>query len=205
MPHPRLHVVYDYVDPGSYLVSELLGRWAEGRAGSPEVTWSPLELRLPGRTPVDPRAPEWERLCGFLESEAREAGVPLRWGGPVPWTRKAHELALHAREKGCFDPIHRAIFRAHFEEERDIGRVDVLLELASGAGLDPGEVRTVLGVDRFRPEIEEIRAGLLERGIPGVPVVEADGRRLEGFPDVEGFRAFLREVAPHRPAKTEDH
>jgi predicted DsbA family dithiol-disulfide isomerase len=152
-------------------------------------------LRVPSSSGLAPDRARWQEMARFLEEEAAGEGIPIRAPRFIPWTRKAHELALHARQEGCFDAIHEAIFRAHFVDDRDIGRVDTLVEIATEGGLDPGEVRTVLGVDRFAPEIETRRKSLLSRGVRGVPTLEAAGRMLEGFPDVDGFRRFLGEVA----------
>jgi predicted DsbA family dithiol-disulfide isomerase len=196
----RLHVIHDYVDPGSYLTFRLLEDWAGTLPEPPEVTWTPLELRTPSAGLLDPSDPGWGAMVRFMEEEARGAGIPFRLPHFVPLTRKAHELALHGREKGCFDLVHGAIFRAHFEEGRDIGRVDVLVELAAEAGLDGTEARTVLGVDRFLPAVEEARRSLLARQVRGVPTVEASDRVLEGFPDVAGFRRFLEELTNPSPS-----
>jgi predicted DsbA family dithiol-disulfide isomerase len=199
MPPLPLHVIHDYVDPGSYLASRLLDDWAGALPEPPEVTWTPLELRTPGSGPMDPSDPGWEAMVRFIQGEARNAGIPFTPPDLVPLTRKAHELALHGAEKGCFDLVHGAIFRAHFEEGRDIGRVDVLVELATDAGMDGAEARTVLGVDRFLPAVEEARRSLLARRVRGVPTVEAPDRVLEGFPDVAGFRRFLEELTSPSP------
>jgi predicted DsbA family dithiol-disulfide isomerase len=200
---PHLQVIYDYVDPGSYLVRELLQAWVRSLERPPEVEWTPLELRVPGSEPLSLRDPAWAELHRFMAEEAEKAGIPFRIPGSTPWSRKAHELALLAREKGCFDPIQRAIFRAHFNEDRDIGRVDVLLELAADQGLDPGEVRTVLGVDRFHSAVEKSRRRLLDRGVRGVPTVEAWDGTLEGFTNVESFREFLQGLGEPPPDEME--
>jgi len=202
LPDTGIHIVYDYVDPGSYIAFRLLRSWREELADPPPVSWTPLELRTPSSSLLDPQDPAWEDLSRFIEGEAREAKIPFRVPRFIPWSRKAHELALHAREEGCFDRIHEAIFRAHFEEGRDIGRVDVLVELAGEQELDPAGARTVLGVDRFLPAVEEARRSLLDRGVRGVPTVETAGRVLEGFPDAAGFLAFLRESG--RPSDGRD-
>jgi predicted DsbA family dithiol-disulfide isomerase len=109
----------------------------------------------------------------------------------IPWTRKAHELALHARERGRFEAIHWAIFEGYFERGGDIGRVDVLVEMAGAHGLREAEVRTVLGVDRFLPAVEEWRREAFAAGIGGVPTVDVGGRRLEGLSSVARLFSFL--------------
>jgi len=200
--YPKLEVVFDYVDPGSYLVLGVLEAGVEGAGtGFDDVRWRPLELRTPEQPPLDPGDPEWRRLLLAHQEEARTLGVPFRIPALAPRTRKAHELGFHAREQGVFPAVHRALFRAHFEEGRDLGRVDVLVEVARETGLEPAEVRTVLGVDRFRQAVEEERAGLLGQGIRGVPTLRrgdagdagpGDPESIEGF---EGAAALSRALA----------
>lgn len=188
----RVEVVFDYVDPGSYLVTRLLERWGSGPGGrAASIRWRPLELRPPGSAPIDRRAPEWAAMEEAMAEEAGELGVAFRPPpGGLPRSRKAHELALHAREAGRFDAVHRGLFAARFEAGLDLGRVDVLVEVARGAGMDSAEARTVLGVDRFRPAVEAERDRLLDEGIRGVPTVRIAGGRIlvEGYP---GWGALL--------------
>jgi predicted DsbA family dithiol-disulfide isomerase len=89
----------------------------------------------------------------------------------MPRTAKAHEAARLAEVKGVGRALRNAIFHAYFGEGRDIGRIDVLVELAAGVGLDPTETRVVLDVDTYSAEISAAR-GLGERlGIEGVPAL----------------------------------
>jgi predicted DsbA family dithiol-disulfide isomerase len=143
------------------------GRWL----GEVALRWAPLELRLPGEALVDPREEAWDALARAVKEEALAMGDPFQVPRHVPRTRKAHELALHAREKGAFGAVHDALFRAHFEKGEDLGRVDVLVRLAEVAGLDGSEARTVLGVDRFLEEVEGERSRLLAEGVRGVPTL----------------------------------
>ncbi len=198
----RIRFTFDYVDPGSYLVHELLARWVEARGGSHAPSLHPLELRTPSSAPLDPDDPEWRALMEAMATFADQESVPFRAPALVPWTRKAHELAFHAHEKGCFREMHHTLFRAHFEEGRDIGRVDVLVELGQSVGLDASETRTVLGVDRFLHRVEEARREARLRGIRGVPTLEADGQRLEGLRSPDELRAFMGGGNPCAPGQT---
>jgi predicted DsbA family dithiol-disulfide isomerase len=118
-------------------------------------------------------------------------GIPLRRPWIVPWTRKAHELGAHARENGCFQDIHDALFRAYIQEGEDIGRVDVLVEIGRNGGLEPAATKAVLDVDRFAEEVEEGRQRALAMGIVEIPTLWMDGRDLAGFPEDEALRRFL--------------
>jgi predicted DsbA family dithiol-disulfide isomerase len=191
--------LFDFVDPGSYLVFELLRRHGLDE-GSERLRMRPLELVRPEDRMISPDDPGWREMSGFVGRIAEREGIPYQVGSRIPRTRKAHELALHGSEKEV--PIHRALFRAHFESGLDLGRIDTLVALAEESGLDGAEVRTVLGVDRFAPAVRESRADaarLRVRGVPTliIPDAGADGgeARLEGFRSAAELQEFL-EKAP---------
>ncbi len=191
----RVRVAYDYVDPGSYLAAHLLDRWTAEEVWKLEIDWVPLELSVPPGAPVDPGVPAWSAMTRAMRRHAVEAEIPFSPPARLPWSRKAHELVLHARERGCFDSVHRALLEAHFSGSGDIGRIDVLVGIAAGEGLDPGEVRTVLGVDRYRPEVERLRQAARSAGVRGVPTFESGGARLEGLGAPSALRVFLEGAA----------
>jgi len=195
MSEIRLQVAFDYVDPGSYLVHEILGRWTRNRREPVVISWIPLELRPPTAAAIDPEDPEWQAMTSAMEAEALAEGIPFRRPERVPRTRKAHELSLHAREKGLFLEAHRAIFEAHFLTGEDIGRVDVLAGIAEKVGLEGAEARTVLGVDRFLAEVEQARGLARGRGVRGVPTIELPGLRIEGFEGGHALRDVLDRIA----------
>lgn len=173
---------FDYVDPVSFLVEVRLRR-VEAASGAPAVERLPYEIVTPPEPLLDPDDPAWAGRWRQVEREARDEGLELRRAHLVPWSRKAHELALHAAETPAFDRVHDAIFRAYHLEDRDIGRIDVLAGIAGAAGLDPGEVRTILGVDRYLPALRDLRERAEREGVRGVPTLARSGRRLEGLAD----------------------
>lgn len=186
----QLTFAFDFVDPGSYLTWELVRRWLGGPVLQ-AIRMHPLELRSPESPPLSSRDETWRRLMEEMARSAEELEIPLLPPRVVPWTRKAHELALHAVEVEGEASIHDLIFQAYFRDGRDLARIDVLVELAERAGLDPGEARTVLGVDRFTPMVGELREEAFKMGLRGVPTLIHGTRRLEGFTGPEKLRRFL--------------
>ncbi len=189
-----LHFYFDFVDPGSYLVHELLVRRLDGPGedGGTGVEWIPLELRPPPASLLAADDTDWQQMTRALAREARDLDLPFSPPTLIPWTRKAHELALHAMEvRGRKSRIHSRLFRAHFEKGLDLGRVDVLIGLAEEAGLDPAEARTVLGVDRFEPVVREAREEAARLKIRGVPTLVRRDLRLEGFSGADEVATFL--------------
>ncbi len=180
---------FDYVDPLSFLVERRLAQ-AEASAGV-RARRRPLELRPPPGPLLDPRDPAWRRYWEEVAEEARSEGLDLRQPDLVPWTRKAHELAFQAGEEGKFDEVHLTLFRAFLLEGRDIGRVDVLADLARSHGLDWTATRTALDVDKHAGAVSEARQEAERLGVRGVPTLLAGERRLEGLPDPAAILALL--------------
>ncbi|MCW5749256.1 MAG: DsbA family protein, partial [Alphaproteobacteria bacterium] len=71
--------------------------------------------------------------------------------------------------KGFQDQVVDSLFRAYFEEGRDIGDLDTLAACAARAGMDEAEVRAFLEGDDIRGDV--VQADLYARrlGISGVP------------------------------------
>lgn len=182
---PSLRFHQDYVDPASYLVHRILRRLGV------EADPGPFELRRPPAPLIDARDRLWRRYLAEMGERASELGIPFTPPDLVPWTRKAHELAIQAREAGVLAPVDRGLYDAYFAEGRDIGRVDVLVEIGAAAGLDPTETKASLDVDRHAAEVEEDRCRAREAGVRGVPTLVRGDRRLEGFHPEEEIRTFV--------------
>ncbi len=184
---------FDYVDPACYLLDRALGALLPD--GMP-LARRPFELRRPPLPPIDPESGAWETRCRAVRRGAADYGLEVPTPRRVPWSRKAHELALHARAKGCCEAVHAALFRAFFEKKADIGRIDVLVALAREEGLDATEARAALDVDRYAAQVEEMRTAALRGGVRSAPTFVVGARRLEGLPDRRGLARFFRGVAP---------
>jgi predicted DsbA family dithiol-disulfide isomerase len=184
-----LFFYYDYVDPVSYILMRHLRAMEEIEGVA--VEFLPLELVLPTHPILDPEEEEyrlrWERVHG----EDLKLGVSLKKPWIVPWTRKAHELAFHAKERNSSEEIHEALFRAYLIESRDIGRIDVLVEIARTAGLDPLEAKAVLDVDRYKDAVDQARAKGLSAGCTVPPALIWQDRLFDDDPSLEALRSYF--------------
>jgi predicted DsbA family dithiol-disulfide isomerase len=127
---------------------------------------------------------------------AEELGAPLRPPARVPRTRKAHEAAKLAEGKDAGHAMREAISSAYWGEGRDVGRVDVLVELAAALGLDPTETHVVLDVDTFSAAVAADQALARRLGITAVPALivggGSDAELLLGAQPVDVLRDVLR-------------
>ncbi|TQF82222.1 DsbA family oxidoreductase [Elioraea sp. Yellowstone] len=87
----------------------------------------------------------------------------------TPDTTNAHRLARFAAEQDRQRAVVEAIFRAYFNEGRDIGDVAVLAELAAAQGLDHGTTLARLRSDEAVAEVRAQAASASRAGITGVP------------------------------------
>lgn len=163
---PTLEVFGDYVCPFCWLAEPLLASVCADLQIAP--VRRAFELRpLPAPYPDERYVRRlWER--GALPI-ARSLGLDAAFPTIRTRTRKAHEAAAFAREHGAGEVMHAALFRAHFLEGRDIGRVDVLVELGVQAGLDGHSLRVALDVDRYADAMTEDRERATALGITGLP------------------------------------
>jgi predicted DsbA family dithiol-disulfide isomerase len=97
----------------------------------------------------------------------------------TPNTVDAHRLVRHAGEAGgtaTQGAVAEALFRAYFQDGRDIGDVAVLAEVAAKAGLKGAA--DLLASDAGAAEVREEDAGFRRLGISGVPSFALAGHVL---------------------------
>lgn len=117
----------------------------------------------PGSEKGDP-----ERDLGAL---AAALGLPLRNPPSHPRTIKAHEAALLARTLGAEPAMRAALYDAYWRDGLDIGRIDVLQQLAPTAGIDPFDLQVALDIDRFRDDVLRDQEVARRLGIRSGPVL----------------------------------
>ena len=71
----------------------------------------------------------------------------------TPYTIPAFEASEFAKEQDRFDDFHKAVFKAFWEEGRNIGVDDVLKEIFEECGMDWEEYESSGGGERYRPTV----------------------------------------------------
>lgn len=113
-----------------------------------------------------------------------------------PNTLDSHRLIRWSATAGVQNEVVERLFEAYFEEGRDIGNADVLIEIASEAGMDSATVADLLeqGADRELIENEDAMAHRL--GITGVPTFIFQNKYLaSGAIDPEALLEIIDKVS----------
>lgn len=134
-----------------------------------------------------------------MREMARQSGIDMKRPAIIPNTRKAHEATEYARDNGRLWEFHRAAFKAYWEDERNIGDVDVLADAAAGCGLDADGLRGALADGRYTGRVDEQIEWGRAAGITGVPTVIFNERfAVVGAQDYEVFADVARRIASGR-------
>lgn len=189
----RIEVWSDYVCPFCVLEEPVLDQVREVYGDGVEIEWRAYELRP---DPVPTLDPDGEYLHSIwaraVYPMAEQRGMPLRLPPVQPRSRLAHEAERFARAAGHGDAMRRALFRAFFEDGRDIGRVDELVDIARGVGVDGDALRDALERGEYAGAVVADRRMAEEIGIQGVPamLVAREGAPLSQAVLVSGAQPF---------------
>lgn len=111
-------------------------------------------------------------------------------------TFDAHRLLHWAELEGRQLALKRALFAAYFTEGRNPSDREVLIDIATQAGLDPVRAREVLESDRYTDEVRERQRFYATHGIQAVPsVIVNDKYLIQGGQPASVFEQALRKIA----------
>lgn len=202
----RFHVlvVSDYVCPWCYIGAVRVEQMQQ--EFDIDVTWWPYELHpdtpkegreLSTLIRREGRGPDFR---DYLRENLEGAGRTMVDRTLVSNSHLALEAAEFARDNDRFDPMHRALLRAYFEEGKDIGDLEVVVETGARAGLDAEALRNALAEGRYSQVIDEARQIAREQGITSTPTFVFDERLVvPGAQDYLFFQDALRRLgAPRR-------
>jgi len=131
--------------------------------------------------------PEADALIDRMIEAGAQNGVVLRFDKARPAnTFDAHRLLHLGAERGMQPELKEGLLRATFTKGAQIAEHDVLVGVAVDAGLDAGEVRTVLEGDAFASEVRTDEQRAADLGITSVPFFVMGGIGVAGAqpPDV---------------------
>jgi predicted DsbA family dithiol-disulfide isomerase len=203
----RILVWSDYVCPFCYLERPVLERIQSELGDRVEIDWRSFELRPEPEPTLDPNAEYLHRVWNqSVYPMAKDRGLTLNLPPVQPRSRKAHEAAEFAREAGRLDPMNQALFKAFFEDGRDIAATDVLLDVGQSVGLDSDELREALVSGRYTQRVLEDQRLAQQIGISGVPalIISADGQAylVSGAQPYETVKDVIARAAGERPTAT---
>ncbi len=191
----KIEVYSDYVCPFCLLAKAPLQEAIEGQ--DVEIEWMPFELRPypePTLRPEDPYLPTvWNRAVYPM---AKELGVEIQLPtvSPQPYTALAFEGYQHARACGpeMATAYNDRLLPAFFQENQDIGNLEVLTQLAQEVGLEASEFRWSLEEHRYRAAHQAALRHANDLGIHSVPTFVIGNQMLSGVHRAHTLRQAIQ-------------
>jgi predicted DsbA family dithiol-disulfide isomerase len=182
-----------------------------------DIRWRPFELnpQMPAEGEEQEAhlqrkygrpAEEGARIRGQMKAIAEGAGVSLSYEGEdeappaMMWnTRDCHKLLAFALEQAGPEvqtSLKLALFRAHFNERRNLSDRAVLLDIAAEAGLHRAAAKAALDDPDLEARVLAEEAQAWDMNISGVPAMIVEGKFLiPGAQSPDVYVNALRRVA----------
>ncbi len=179
-------------------------------ADRPSIRWHAYQLRpdVPAGPGTDGTAEYAQRfggearmkqLFGHVESVGTEVGIAFDFKSPrLTNTRLAHRAVAIARDVGgasAEDAVVEALFKAHFEQHKDLGTHGVVVAIVAPLlGLDPAVLNEKLTADAGSAEVDADLDNGRRYNLSGVPTFILDDKyAMSGGQPVDVFLEFFAE------------
>ncbi|WP_255151303.1 DsbA family oxidoreductase [Halorarius halobius] len=204
MSDDPIAVYSDYVCPFCYLGRESLAQYQETRDEELRIDWHPFDLRAGKRNPdgsIDHSVDDGKGEEYYEQAKQNVQRLQERYGVEMELdlsrevdSLPAQVVSLHIREQhpyGTWLAFDEGVFTALWQEGRDIGDPEVLVDVATDAGVEGATVRGALDDDDLRARLRERFEAAQETGITGVPTFLYDGHAARGAVPPEQLRRLV--------------
>ena len=183
-------VYVDYVCPFCFLVEPAIEELKRDR--DVQIRVRPFELRpdpVPTLRPEDEYLPRVWRDSVYPMAERVNVPVKLPSVSPQPRTEKAFLVLQLAQEHGVAEAYSQAMFAAFFQEDRDIGDEDVIVDVAESVGIEAASARQAMNSpERLRQHRADLAYATETVGVTAVPSFVVNGKLVQGVSSATRLR-----------------
>lgn len=198
-----LEVFTDYVCPWCYLGDNRVKQLKQAYNIEVQLVHFPLHPDTPaeGRTlqdmfgtgPEDIAAKN-TRMQGLMDTE----GLAYKTRSHTYNSRLAQEIGIWAETQDGGSAIHDKFFEAYFVDNRNIGDVEVIIDIVKSVGLDEQKARDVLSERSFKDAVDADWEKSHSYGVTGVPTFVSNRQGLVGAQPLEALEQLMAEVGAEK-------
>lgn len=177
---------FEFSSPYGYFAAERIEALAARHGRT--VDWHPVLLgvifKSTGMAPLtqvpikkDYVRRDWERI-------SRLTGIPFKMPSvfPIASQNPARAVLFVARsDEAAAKQLALALYRAYFVDNKNIGEVDVVREVATAQGLDADAITEGMADPAVKDQLKHEVGAAEARGVFGSPFVIVDGEPFWGF------------------------
>lgn len=192
----KIKIYSDYVCPFCFLGKDQFEKAIEGK--EVDVEWMPFELRPRPSQKLDPvndptKLALWQHSIN-PRIEAWGVDMKLPNVSPHPYTDLAHEGFHFAKEYNKAKEYNDRLYKAFFQEEKNIGDIEVLTALATEVGLDQTKFKEALVTRKYQETQQQaLKHSYEEAQITGVPTFIIGEERISGATSKEVFEKVINQ------------
>ncbi len=204
----KVEVISDFICPWCFIAERRLKQAAKDAGLSVALSYRPFELNpemptegISRKTYRSRKFGTWERslqLDQHTQQASKDDPLTINYDKMLvtPNSRKAHRLVLYFKNNKSDkeEAVSDAIFEAYFTHGKDIGKTEILSQLASQFGFEQDEITSYLdshiGVDIIIQEETEI----VQTGVQGVPEFRIGQLRMSGSQPKSIMISFLEQA-----------
>jgi predicted DsbA family dithiol-disulfide isomerase len=193
----QIKIYSDFVCPYCFFGEVELQKALQGLEKNVQIEWMPFELR-PYPTPT--LKPEEDYLQNTWRDSvypmARQLGIEIVLPdvSPQPYTGLAFEGYQFANEQGKGEAYTHRMFTAFFQQEQNIGDVEVLTKLAVEIGLNGDEFRKALETGRYKAAHQQaLQHATQEMGVRAVPTFIIGNKLVRGLLREADLRKLIKQ------------
>ena len=193
----KVIVYFDYVCPYCLIANANVNRF---QAKYPEVSfeWKPWEI-VP-EAPKEGIHLDFGTVSPPLARLAEEAGLWLRCPSIQPNSHLALLGLYFAKRNNKFLEYHNAVFDALWNNDENIGQLDILGRIMEKVGLSQRAFRTSLvnDEDGFEKMLAESEQDAIKDNIQLAPTYLFDGKRIIGNVSARRVEKFIQKTIPSK-------
>jgi predicted DsbA family dithiol-disulfide isomerase len=185
-----LKVFTDFVCPWCYLSTPRVERLRQNLEVDVQWLFFPLHPTTPAeglllKDLFAGRAIDIEAVHARLKALMEAEGLQFNARTHTYNSRLAQELAK------AFDSLRDPLYKAYFEDARNIGDVEVLVDVAQAAGIPADDARRVITERTFKDAVDTDWEQARRHGVTGVPSFVVGEQILVGTQPYEILERFL--------------
>jgi 2-hydroxychromene-2-carboxylate isomerase len=184
-PGAPVDFYFEFSSPYGYIASRL-AEDLEQRIARP-LRWRPILLgpifKLTGQAPLTQLPMKGPYAQKDFSRTARLHKLPYRHPDAFPIGTVAACRAfywMHDRDPAAARALAKALYRAYFEENRDIGSAPGVIEVAREAGFDPAALSAALEDPAVKERVKREEDAAIAAGVFGSPFFIVDGEPFWG-------------------------
>ena len=185
-------VYYDYICPFCYLgTKRILGLSKEFNL---TIDWKGIEIHpeFPPQGKKRTRTLKSKSFAETIREMAKEDNIEIKLPGFATNSRLSLEASEFAKIKGKFLEFHIGVYEAYFLEGRNIGDIEIVLDIGEKAGLHRSDLVECLNKRTMFDNIEANKKEAEDNIILGVPTFIFGNFPVHGNQSTQTMRHIIK-------------